>query len=779
MRTRSSARPASATRRTAPRSDRRGERRWRPGLRLRERGRRRCPRAHPRHCGAGRRVGHDRAAGTVVLPHRERSQPDLRSDLCGAVGLADALVQPGWKRDRGRERGQLRQDGDRALPGLRVADHRPRGPHRGARHEERAGHRPGDGEPRRPSSSTGTSTLGSWASTSRSSTTSAAAFTGRPPSSPSRASVAGRRLRFNGFIQLVGTPTCVQGPGGGAPAIIVGIPVGNIDSLRVKIATISQGYRFGGHDLGNTRGTYWDNVRVGFVRTQSPLPFTQAQLDRYQDQFPVNEAVSPGDNASFDTTTAYVKSAREHRDPGLQLGLRARRLDPRHRAVDRRRGDHRHAHGPRVPHRSRPRQLRRARRPHVDARGEGPRAPLLVDVPRRQRCLRHSGRPRRDVEPRRLELVPHGLRGAQLRNDRLAHDRAARGERVDGHDPRAGPEVRDARDRAQRVLPHQPGRHTGQHEHDLHRDGPRGLRHLRQRWPARGHDKEGTKIIPDGYLCPGAHVEYFLRRSTIENPSAATLLFDTTRVLAQGAGNDENDDAERWASFDVLPDLWKSTRFGGTGLACLLMVDGADGLGSDPAYRGAADSLGFGRLDGAAQGWHVVDPSATNAAGTSGRGPNNAAGFVAANLGQYGLSLRSLRRRGRRGAGLRPRRGAARGGSPGDGRADGQVRAVVDPAGDVLPERPPLHGTRRQRNARGRDATAGAGERRRPLLWVPVWRLVGQLARALALRRQHHARGGAGELAELLQLHPGHVRRRLRRGLPTRCSRSPMRKRSA
>src|SRR5207245_250717 len=28
--------------------------------------------------------------------------------------------------------------------------------------------------------------------------------------------------------------------------------------------------------------------------------------------------------------------------------------------------------------------------------------------------------------------------------------------------------------------------------------------------------KEGTKIIPDGYLSPGAHVEYFLRRSLID-----------------------------------------------------------------------------------------------------------------------------------------------------------------------------------------------------------------------------------------------------------------------
>jgi hypothetical protein len=152
--------------------------------------------------------------------------------------------------------------------------------------------------------------------------------------------------------------------------------------------------------------------------------------------------------------------------------------------------------------------------------------------------------------------------------------------------------------------------------------------------------KEGTKIIPDGYLSPGAHVEYFLRRSLIENQAvgAAQLLFDTTTVFPQDPGGNTDFDAERWSSFDVLPDLWKSNRFGGAGLACMLMVDGDDRRGGDVSYRGTADSLGYGKTNGATQGWHVVDPSTTNAALTSGRGPNNPAGFVAANLGQYGLN---------------------------------------------------------------------------------------------------------------------------------------------
>jgi hypothetical protein len=118
----------------------------------------------------------------------------------------------------------------------------------------------------------------------------------------------------------------------------------------------------------------------------------------------------------------------------------------------------------------------------------------------------------------------------------------------------------------------------------------------------------------------------------------ASLLFDTTLVFPQAVSTNADYDQERWSSFNVLPDLWKSTRFGGSGLACMLMVDGGDRRGADPAYRGAADTLGYGNLNGAAQGWKVNDPTAANPAQTTGRGPNNPVNFVAANLGQYGLN---------------------------------------------------------------------------------------------------------------------------------------------
>jgi hypothetical protein len=89
--------------------------------------------------------------------------------------------------------------------------------------------------------------------------------------------------------------------------------------------------------------------------------------------------------------------------------------------------------------------------------------------------------------------------------------------------------------------------------------------------------------------------------------------------------------------------MWKSTRYGGSGLACMLMVDDNDRRGADPQYRGAADSLGYGKNNGATQGWKVVDPSATNVPFfTTGHGPENPAGFVAANNGQYGLTFDHL-----------------------------------------------------------------------------------------------------------------------------------------
>ncbi len=76
-----------------------------------------------------------------------------------------------------------------------------------------------------------------------------------------------------GFIVFQPDPFCVRGSNGNSADNIssLGVPAGQIDSLKVMVETISQGWRFGGTNLGNTRGTYFDNLRVGLVRRRWQL----------------------------------------------------------------------------------------------------------------------------------------------------------------------------------------------------------------------------------------------------------------------------------------------------------------------------------------------------------------------------------------------------------------------------------------------------------------------------------------------------------------------------
>jgi hypothetical protein len=404
----------------------------------------------------------------------------------------------------------------------------------------------------------------------------------------------------------------------------IGIPAGSIDSLRVEMTTISFGYRYGGTNLGNTRGTYFDNFRVGFVRAAENALLSQELWNKYQDQFPFNEAVSPGDNAAFDTTTALVRTALNIVAPatapgvvpgdsilanasfvgdGVTTGVRMDlvfRIDP----------------GP----------------GNYEVKGD--RASALVDRdpahPFFATYLANNG-----------PFGTPGGHGAAWNRD------VWNSARMDSAEANLEPIVA-------RALggPASPFWMGTLHELDpnyealgiahprcflVNPDGPVESGNLVcdgsvpvPYGAASGTSKEGTKILPDGWFTPGTHVEYFLRRSLLESPGTAQLLFDTTRVFPQDPGGADDADLERWSSFDVLPDLWKSTRFGGAGLACLLMIDGADRRGSDPAYRGAADTLGYGKNDGATSGWRGLGPQSD---------PNDPAGFVAANLGQYGLNF--------------------------------------------------------------------------------------------------------------------------------------------
>ena len=91
-----------------------------------------------------------------------------------------------------------------------------------------------------------------------------------------------------------------------------------------SLAIITQGWRFGGTNLGNTRGTYADNFRLGLRRGPAAPALSQMIWNKFQDQFPFNEGVAPGDNAAFDTTTALMTTGLNiispPHDPGVVAG---------------------------------------------------------------------------------------------------------------------------------------------------------------------------------------------------------------------------------------------------------------------------------------------------------------------------------------------------------------------------------------------------------------------------------------------------------------------------
>jgi hypothetical protein len=113
---------------------------------------------------------------------------------------------------------------------------------------------------------------------------------------------------------------------------------------------------------------------------------------------------------------------------------------------------------------------------------------------------------------------------------------------------------------------------------------------------------EGTKIIPDGLLTPGSHVEYFLKKKDLAT-GAIALCPDTTMVYPQRS--EENLDSHRWQQFAVLPDAWKFAAYGGLGKACMLYVDWSDRYGDERIWVSVADSIGAttAAKRGAHNGW--------------------------------------------------------------------------------------------------------------------------------------------------------------------------------
>jgi hypothetical protein len=159
-----------------------------------------------------------------------------------------------------------------------------------------------------------------------------------------------------------------------------------------------------------------------------------------------------------------------------------------------------------------------------------------------------------------------------------------------------------------------------------------------------GTTREGTKILPDGLLTPGAHVEYFFRRQTGVAPGAAAGLFPDTSIVIDGKAWWDRD-AHRWQEFSVLPNAWKKpayfhpvARSFGTGPACLLVIDQADLGGNETAWVGVADTIGATpqRWWGAHNGWHAIGGGNLNDPAANRRGADGQPGFISEHLGQGG-----------------------------------------------------------------------------------------------------------------------------------------------
>ena len=113
---------------------------------------------------------------------------------------------------------------------------------------------------------------------------------------------------------------------------------------------------------------------------------------------------------------------------------------------------------------------------------------------------------------------------------------------------------------------------------------------------------EGTKILPDGLLTPGSHVQYFFFKKELGTGITA-MVPDTSAVFPQEG--ESSFDAHRWQQFSVLPDAWKFSSYGGLGKVCMLYVDWSDRNGTERVWVSVADSIGatVGSRRGGHNGW--------------------------------------------------------------------------------------------------------------------------------------------------------------------------------
>jgi hypothetical protein len=133
-------------------------------------------------------------------------------------------------------------------------------------------------------------------------------------------------------------------------------------------------------------------------------------------------------------------------------------------------------------------------------------------------------------------------------------------------------------------------------------------------WDGQVTTKEFTKIIPDGLLTPGSHVQYFYRKSHALDPLLRYAMCPDTNFITPQS-TESSTDQHRWQQFSVLPDRWKNGAFGGSGAACMLYVDWNDRRGNEGRFVGTMDTVcatSAGKR-GASNGWFA--PGSTNIAG--------------------------------------------------------------------------------------------------------------------------------------------------------------------
>ena len=126
-------------------------------------------------------------------------------------------------------------------------------------------------------------------------------------------------------------------------------------------------------------------------------------------------------------------------------------------------------------------------------------------------------------------------------------------------------------------------------------------------WDGNAQTKEFTKIIPDGLLTPGSHVQYFYRKSHAIDPVLDFAMCPDTNFITPQPSEGSTDE-HRWQQFGVLPDRWKNSAFGGAGSACMLYVDLNDRRGNEGRFVGVLDSHRATRCrskHGAHNGWYA------------------------------------------------------------------------------------------------------------------------------------------------------------------------------